>query len=353
MRVNLSRRKDVIQRLRWLGMTMIVGLAFIVQGCLRPVDGDFPNHGQGLDDDELLWVLRIPANPADADLPTLSMRDSIRFANYNGPLFANAIQSLVKRIVNNEVQAVDEYPGQTELNNARERLIQMGGSGQNIDPLLHVAELYIIVNTSQGTYNGRPEFLRLIWRDPLGHEADRGFAGVRLDTEGSGQYLLGEQFLAEFAKIKSYYAMPIYLRTNFREYAIKSIDEAKFVQNMVYDGNWNKIEWEVEGINISGKHRVPLDPETVLPYAGFYRFLLPNANDSVKYAELFLTAEDDYLVADWSNRFRIERIVPYGPAQFFSNSGELYWFETMPDSNLALFVVQGKDTLGSYQNPDY
>jgi hypothetical protein len=331
--------------------TMLLLLAVLVQACFRPVEGDFPNHGQGLEDDELLWVLRIPATPEDADLGSLSLRDSIRFSNYNQPFFQNGIQSLVKRILNDELKAVDEYPGQTELENARERLIQMGGSGQNIDPLLRVAELYIVVNTSQPVYSGRPEFLRLIWRDPAGREADRGFAGIRLDTEGRGQFLLGEHFLSEFAKIESYYAMPIYLRTNFREYAIKSIDEARYVQTMIYSGRWNEIVWEAEGVNISGKHRVELDPETVAPLAGFYRFLLPNANDSIKYAELFLTAENDYLVADWSNRFQVEKIVSYGPMQFFNNSGELYWFEIMPDSSLALFVVQGKDTLGSYQNP--
>jgi hypothetical protein len=326
-------------------------LTCLLQACLQPVEGDFPNHGQGLEDDELLWVLRIPASPADADLQTISMRDSIRFANYNLRMFTNGIPSLAKRILNKEVKAVDEYPGQVELDNPRERLIQMGGSGQNIDPLLHVAELYVVVNTSQGIYSGRPEFLRLVWRDPSGREADRGFAGLRLDTEGSGEFLLGTQFLSEFAKIESYYAMPIYLRTNFREYAIKSIEEAKFVQAMVYAGRWNEIEWEAEGINISGKHRIALKPETVLPLAGFYRFLLPDVQDSSKYAQLFLTAENDYLVADWSNRFRVEKIVPYGPMEFFSNSGEIYQFQIMPDSNLALFVIQGKDTLGSYQNP--
>ncbi len=332
----------------WIVVLMLLG---IMQACYRPVEGDFPNHGQGLEDDELLWVLRIPATPEDADLDAVSLRDSIRFANYNHPFFVNGIQTLVKRILNDEVKAVDEYPGQTELNNARERLIQMGGSGQNIDPLLRVAELYIVVNTSQPVYNGRPEFLRLIWRDPAGREADRGFAGIRLDKEGSPKFFLGNDFFSEFAKIESYYALPVYLRTNFREYAIKSIEEARFVQSMVYGGQWNDIVWEAEGVNISGKLRVQLDPETVMPLAGFYRFLLPNANDSLKYAELLLTAENDYLVADWSNRFKVEKIVPYGTMQFFSNSGELYWFEVMPDSSLALFVVQGKDTLGSYQNP--
>ena len=326
-------------------------LLLLSQSCFRPVDGDFPHHGQGLEDDELLWVLRIPANSEDAGIKAVSMRDSICFALYNQPLFANGIQSLAKRILNDEVKAVDEYPGQTELQNARERLIQMGGSGQNIDPLLHVAELYIVVNIGQSGYNGRPEFLRLIWRDPAGREVDRGFAGIRLDNEGSGQLLMGDQFLKEFAKIQSYYALPIYLRTNFREYAIKSLDEARYVQGMVYDGRWNEIEWEAEGINISGRHRVAVDPETVMPLAGFYRFLLPNTNDSLKYAELYLTAENDYLVADWSNRFSVEKIVPYSSMQFFSNSGELYWFEIMPDSSLALFVVQGRDTLASYQNP--
>jgi hypothetical protein len=334
-------------------MRVMIGLALILQACLRPVEGDFPNRGQGLEDDELLWVLRIPVSPEEADLPTVSMRDSIRFANYNQPFFTNGVQQLLKRILNGEIKAYDEYPGQVELENARERLIQMGGTGQNIDPLLRVAELYVVVNISQPVYNGRPEFLRLIWRDPAGREADRGFAGIRLDQDGSGQFLLGEHFMREFAKIESYYAMPVYLRTNFREYAIRSLDEARYVQSMVYAGDWNGIEWEEEGINISGQRRVSLDPETVLPLAGFYRFRVGGEEDSSSYAELYLTAENDYLVADWSNRFSVEKILPYGAMQFFSNSGELYWFEVMADSNLALFVIQGKDTLGSYQNPVY
>lgn len=333
-------------------MVMCV-LLVALQACLRPVEGDFPNRGQGLADDELLWVLRIPISKEEADLTTVSMRDSISFADYNEPFFTNGIQQLVKGILNGEIKAFDEYPGQTELKNARERLIQMGGTGQNIDPLLRVAELYVVVNISQGCYNGRPEFLRLIWRDPSGREADRGFAGIRLDNEASGQFLLGSNFLSQFAKIKSYYAMPIYLRTNFREYGIRSIEEARFVQSMVYEGRWNEIEWEDEGINISGQRRVAIAPETVTSLAGFYRFNVKTEGDSNTFAELYLTAENDYLVADWSNRFKIEKILPYGPMQFFSTSGELYWFEIMPDSNLALFVIQGKDTLGSFQNPVY
>jgi hypothetical protein len=340
----------------WSKTTLLAVICIMIlslQACLRPVEGDFPNRGQGLADDELLWVLRIPISKEEADLTTVSMRDSISFSNYNQPFFANGIQQLVKGILNGEIKAYDEYPGQTELKNARERLIQMGGTGQNIDPLLRVAELYVVVNIAQGYYNGRPEFLRLIWRDPSGREADRGFAGIRLDNEASGQFLLGSNFLSEFAKIKNYYAMPIYLRTNFREYAIRSIEEARFVQSMVYAGKWNEIGWEDEGINISGEHRVTLSPETVIPLAGFYRFNIKTEGDSNTFAELYLTAENDYLVADWSNRFRIEKILPYGPMQFFSTSGELYWFELRPDSNLALFVIQGKDTLGSYQNPVY
>jgi hypothetical protein len=344
-RINSNRERIVFASI----LLVCLGL----QACLRPVEGDFPNRGQGLADDELLWVLRIPVSKEEADLTTVSMRDSISFSNYNQPFFNNGIQQLVKRILNGELKAYDEYPGQTELKNARERLIQMGGTGQNIDPLLRVAELYVVVNINQGYYNGRPEFLRLIWRDPSGREADRGFAGIRLDNEASGQFLMGRNFLSEFAKIKSYYAMPIYLRTNFREYAIRSVEEARFVQLMVYEGRWNEIEWEDEGINISGQHRVALAPESVMPLAGFYRFNVKSDGDSNTYVELYLTAENDYLVADWSNRFRIEKILPYGPMSFFSPSGELYWFEIMPDSNLALFVVQGRDTLGSYQNPVY
>ncbi|MFM2375461.1 MAG: hypothetical protein RLZZ165_558 [Bacteroidota bacterium] len=329
----------------------VLTMAMVFQSCLRPVEGDFPTAGQGLADDELLWVLSIPATPEEADLPDLSMRDSIRFANYNKPLFDNVLQRLVKGILNGEVRAWDEYPGLNELKDARERLIQMGGTGQNIEPLLKVVELYIVVNITHPEYNGRPEFLRLIWRDPAGREADRGFAGVRLDNDGSSQFLPGDHFLSEFAKIESYYAKPVYLRTNFREYAIQSLEEARYIENMIYSGRWSEVDWEDEGINISGERRVALTPESVAPLAGFYRFKIPSKDQKELYAELYLTAENDYLVADWSNRFKIEKILPYGPLEFFSNSGERYWFEMKPDSNIALFVIQGQDTLGSYQNP--
>lgn len=329
-------------------------LAAVAQACLRPVEGDFPNTGQGLADDELLWVLRIPVSPSEAGLAgSLSMRDSISFSNYNKPFFEDFVPQLVKRILNGEVTAYEEYPAQTKVTNPRERLIQMGGTAQNIDPLLKLAELYVVVNTSRRIYLGLPVFLRLVWRDPAGREADRGFVGIDLDSEGSGEFLLGESFRSEFAKIESYFAMPVYLRTNFREYAIRSLEEARYVQNMVYEGRWSEIAWENEGINISGKQRVRIDPESVVPLAGFYRFKVGGEEDSTSYAELNLTAEDDYLVADWSNRFQVEKILPYGRWQFFSNSGDLYWFEVVQDSALALFVVQGRDTLGSYQNPVY
>lgn len=339
---------------RSLHLWVWLGLIFIVQSCLRPVEGDFPTSGQGLDDDELLWVLRIPVSPDEAGLSgSISMRDSIRFSNYNKPFFEGFIPQLVKRILNGEVPAYEEYPAQTKVQNPRERLIQMGGTAQNIDPLLKLAELYVVVNTSRRDYNGVPVFLRLVWRDPAGREADRGFVGVDLNSEGSGEFLLGESFRSEIAKIESYFALPIYLRTNFREYAIRSLEEARYVQSMVYEGRWSEIAWENEGINISGKQRIKVNPESLLPLAGFYKFHTNNNPDSATYAELYLTTEDDYLVADWSNRFQVEKILPYGPWQFFSNTGELYWFEVMPDSNLALFMIQGRDTLGSYQNPEY
>lgn len=337
---------------RWPLLAATLLLACLMQACLQPVEGDFPNRSQGLEDDELLCVLRIPASAEEAELATPSLRDSIRFANYNQPLFKNVVQSLLKRILNGDVSAVDEYPGNTPVPNARERLIQMGGSGQNLDPLLRVAELYVVVKTGQPIISGRPVFIRLVWRDPLGREADRGFVGLRLDTEGSSEFLFGERFPSEFAKLGNYYTMPVYLRTNFREYAIRSIAEAGYVHSMVFAGQWNEFQWEGENLNISGRQRVQLDPETVAPLAGFYKFHWPTSTpDSLVYVELFLTAENDYLVADWGNRSHIEKILPSGPMDFFSSNGEIYWFEITPDSLLALFVVVDGDTLGSYQNP--
>jgi hypothetical protein len=351
--ISIGRLRALNFPTKWIGAMILATLAAL-PSCLKPLDGDFPNKGQGLEDNELLWVLRIAATPGDADLKgNITAEDSARFVSLNQPLFSEGVQSIVKRILNGELKASEEYPGDIELKNPRERLIQMGGTVQNIDPLLKVVELYVVLDINQPAYNGRPEFLRLIWRDPLGREADRGFGGIRLDQGEAVTYRIGSKSLTDFALEEKFFALPVYLRTNFREYAIRSFDEARYVQRMVRDGEWNGIQWESDGINVSGRKKVKLDPETVLVLGGSFQFPEMAVGDSNTVPELFLTAEHDYLVADWSNRFQVEKIWPYEQWNFFSRDGELYQFKTDADSNLVLFVISDGDTLVSWRETDY
>lgn len=322
-----------------------ISLIICCTSCLRPLEGDFPIHGQGLSDDELLWVLRIPVSPAEGDLGPVSSEDSVQFAEYNQPFFQNALQTILKRVLNGDIPAFEEYPAKTVLENPRERLLQIGGSSQNIDPLLKVVELYVVLNTKQKSYQAQPRYLRLIWTNPDGRETDRGFAGLDLAGDWAKEIMIGEQNLQEFAMEEKFFALPVYLRTNFREYAIQSAEEAKYVYRMVREGNWKYIEWAADGINTSGKTQITLKPETIIPLGGFYQFPVSKNIDSAKVQELFLTAENDYLIADWGNRFKIEKILPYGKFEFFSNSGELYEFFAGDDERLYLRVIQKKDTL--------
>ena len=329
--------------------SLLLMAAFVVffcfSSCLRPVEGDFPIHGQGLSDDELLWILRIPASPEDGDLGPVSPEDSARFADFNEPFFQTTLQTILKRVLDGDIPSYEEYPAKTLLENPRERLLKIGGTGQNVEPMLRVVELYVVLNTKLNYYQGKPRYLRLIWTNPDGREADRGFAGLDLGGEWVKEILIEDQNLAEFATNERFFSLPVYLRTNFREYGIQSLEEARYVDKMVHSGKWRGIDWVADGINTSGKKKVELDPETVNPLGGFYQFTKSALEDSTSVQELYLTAENDYLIADWSNRFKIEKVLPFAPFQFFSNSGELYEFFIDENEILHLQVIQGQDTL--------
>lgn len=337
-------KEFMINRYRLLILASMMAF-FSLSSCLRPVDGDFPIHGQGLSDDELLWVLRIPATPADADLTTVGPKDSIKFADHNVPFFQTTLQTILKRVLSGDIPSYEEYPAKTLLENPRERLLKIGGSGQNLEPLLHIVELYVVLNTKYNYYSGKPRYLRLIWTNPDGREADRGFAGLDLSGDWVNEILIEDQNLSEFATNELFFSLPVYLRTNFREYAIQSLEEARYVDKMVHAGKWRDIDWVADGINTSGKKKVKLEPETVMPLGGFFQFSKSPRNDSSSVQELYLTAENDYLIADWSNRFKIEKVLPFAPYQFFSNSGELYEFFVDENELLHLQVIQGTDTL--------
>ncbi|MEM7035990.1 MAG: hypothetical protein AAF570_03350 [Bacteroidota bacterium] len=324
---------------------LYVSLILSWTSCMRPVDSDFGYERQGLQDDELLWIIQIPRETA---------LDSADATVYNSAFFEQSMPNLIRDVLNGDLSLYEDFAGSDQLQtieNIQEHLAQFGGSKLDYGPLIQAVELYVVVKSQGGNYSADPQFLRLVWRDPEGQQADRNFGGLRVANLSKPEYgivldLLNpqKQDLADFLRKGAYDFFPVYLRTNSREYSIQSEAEAAYVRRRVMAGNFDQIEWLESEINTSGLSKIDLTPEAVLQFGGLYTFT-STSQDSIENRELFLTAENDYLIADWSNRFKIERLSAFSDSAFFSLSGELYHFRRGADSSLQIGFVQGNDTV--------
>lgn len=305
----------------------------LLSSCMQPVDSDFGGQRAGLRDHELLWVLRLSPTPDSES---------------NRAFFETALPGLLVDLLNGSVPAYDSYsmlPDRQPVPNVRELLTRFGGSVQNLSPLTSVVEVYTLVDLQAQGYVARPRYLQLIWADPAGQEPERNFVGVRLDSISTATQPYGDAAkpngLLQYLRADDIGYSPVFLRTNQREYTIRSEAEADYVTRMVRSGRFEEIDWLENGINISGKSKFEIAPRTVLQYAGSYAFA---ADSAQRRRTLFLSSENDYLIADWSHRFRMEKIAAYDSNAFFSTSGETYRF--LPaDSGWTVQVILANDTL--------
>ncbi|HHG84616.1 MAG TPA: hypothetical protein ENJ82_07695, partial [Bacteroidetes bacterium] len=203
-------------------------------GCMQPLDGDFEGESQGLKDQELLWVLQVP---------------KVNEQNLNAALFRDAIPAIVRDVLNGNLPVYEDFAMQMDLQKVRnigERLKQFGGNKQDISPLYQVFELISLVDLNQNTGLGKPVFLRLIWHDPAGIQADRNFAGIRIsDLQNIDYQIVTNNTTIELTQLfhqGSFYYQPIYLRTNEQEYTIQTKSEANYLKTMIVQGNWENVD---------------------------------------------------------------------------------------------------------------
>lgn len=329
-----------------------IGGLVILTSCMKPMDGDFSTR-KGLNDDEMLWVMQIPATPDQADL-NLSPEDSTMIASFNSILFEQIVPMLFKDMMAGDINAYENYGTfADDLTQARlnEKLNKLEISKSDFSPLQFKAELFSIVQTNSNTYRHEPKFLRLIAVDTNAGQSVQPFAGAFVaDMVRKNYAIKGARFekisLLDFLNQEEFFYLPSYIRSNFREYLIESGEEAKFVKDLVVDGAWTSIEWVEGQINVSGKQKIQVEDLSGLPFTGSYRGNVPDSLQLDKdVPELYLTAEKDYLVADWSNRFNVERIFPFEENAFFSAKGELYQFVNSSDSVLTLTFISNGDSV--------
>jgi hypothetical protein len=313
--------------------------------CMRPLDADFGKVKSGLADHELLWILQVPLTLDSVQLsksPTLEAT----LQTFNRPLFEDGVSSMVKDVFASNLPIYPDHDDKsTPIDNLSQRLIQMEGDKQDLSPLHQVVEMVCVVDLRDNKpRTGSLRFVRLVWRYPGQNRADRIFGGVNVDDLRTMGYDVrlgyGEVDLLQFIEASRYFFRPVYLRTNFREYTIRSVEEADYVADMVWEGNYEEIPWVEDGINVSGKEKIDLSSDIVLNYNGLYQFIEEDDSSTV-----FFTAERDYLIADWTQRFRMEKIMGFDQDAFFSHSGELYYFIEGYDKVMNLFWIKGTDTL--------
>jgi hypothetical protein len=322
--------------------------------CTRPMDGDFGFQQLGLGDDEFLWVLRLSQNASGAEPVPTTPEDSLAVDQISEALFAQMLPRLVRDILNDSIKAFEDYEfieEEKEIVDFPGRMYEMGITKQNFASLLHTFDLLAVVKSGKGKANVSYRYLRLVWHDPEGRRPDRNFACVRFSDLEKMKYTLttetGTLKIGPVMREMRFHYFPVHLRNNAREYSTQSPEEARYLVETVMSGNWDKVRFIDDAINISGVNKIPMPSKVLSQYSGAYSF----GPDSLwKYKTLlYLTVEQDHLVADWVHRTEPEKIYAYFENAYFSPRGEFYLFPEEEDTTQQrlLFVIKGDTTTGN------
>ena len=329
----------------------ILLLALLTLQCTQPMDADFQGEQEGLSDDELVWILHLDRNLDQATLPESFFLDTLSYRQFNEPIFEQVIPEILSELQAGTLPAYDNYETQgkeTPLEDMEDRLAELGATWQDVTAFVQGCELYARGRTRGGRFISRVEYLRLIWQDPEKQKPSRSFVNVRLDDLRAKTYRIrirGEVLSFEdFINSNKPVTYPVYLRSNTVEYRTRSRDEAEYLRNMVLAGRWPEVKWVENGINISGKKVFAMSEKQVREFTGEYIFQVPPTDSlgDTTQLQLYFTAGPGFLVADWSDRLNIEKVMPWAPNRFFTYEAEYYDFYR-EDSMLK--VIKGRDTL--------
>lgn len=338
---------------RFLFVCTFLGLVLLA-ACTKPIDSDFSGEKRvGLADDEMVWVLQVYREGTPALLPEGKTADTSKIVAYNLPIFEQVLPEIIRDLVNGKLDGYENFEvaeEQKKIDDIEARLRSLGVSKKDFSPFTHVFEIFSVVKSQRGKYRSEDRFIQLIWHDPKGKQPNRIFAAVRLDQiRENGDYpLILDGYKSKFIpflSLQRFEYFPAFVRDNRREYNIQSPEEADYLRDMVANGHWDEVEWVEGKINTSGRKRIALEHNLIKEFAGIYRFPVTKPDSSGKTRELYITAERDYLIADWTHRFKVEKVLPFMENAFFSPTGEVYVFDFEQDTFTGkLFFLSHSDT---------
>ena len=329
----------------------LFSLFVVLTACTQPLDSDFKGEQEGLGDDELVWILHVDRTLSFVESSERAGQDTLTYRNYNEPIFEQVIPRILSELQARTLPAYDNFETIGEekpLENLEDRLQELNATWQDVSAFVQGCEIYARGKTRGGFYTSRPEYLRLIWQDPEHLLPSRSFVNVRMDDLKAKKYRIrvrGEDLdFYDYMNSGKAVAYPVYLRSNTVEYRTRSRDEAEYLREMVLSGRWPEVKWVENGINISGKEPISLTEHQVIPFAGDYNFTIPPTDSlgDTTSLQLFLSGGPGFLVADWSDRLNVEKIIPWSKTRFFTYEGEFYDF--LNEGN-ELRVIKGRDTL--------
>ena len=331
-------------------------LAFF-SACTDPIDSDFQGEQQGLADNELIWILRFDrAYATGPENGRRSLEDSVEIALYNEPVFEQVIPRILEDLENEEIDGydnLDAYETNKPVKNPEALLEELGGTWQDYTPLVQVAEIYAKgITLKNKEFISTPLFLNLVWVDPEHNFPNRKFVSISMKDIQQKEYQIevrGEQYaFDEYMARKRVVAYPVYIRSNQVDYQVKSRREANFLLSEISNGSWSELEWGEEGLNLSGMKPIETSESHLRQFEGIYRFEKMRVGEDSISQLLYLTAESDFLIADWSSRLEVEKLYPFKTDRFFSYIGEEYHFDVQ-DSAL-LFITTRRDTIPGRRN---
>ena len=336
--------------MRRLALTTLV-LTVLLAACTRPIDADFEGNDPGLKDDELFWVLRVPAQVGALPWkPITTSADSIKIATFNKPVFEQVMPALLRDLMDGRLAAYEDLEVSEEekpITDLRERVARMSGS-DNFQPYSQMFEVLGVVRSSKGRYSHEVRYIRLIWKDPANPSVERSLGCVRMSDLELTTYpvVLGgaRMSFADYLRREPYYSYPAYVRSNEVEYRLISAAEAGYLYQMVREGSWDRISWIEGAINISGLSWADVGNTHLKRMSGVYEF--PPADSATGNRVLYLEPEQGYLLADWTHKFRNEKVFPFDTAACFNAGGEMLFFFAGTSQQMdSVVFISGPDTV--------
>lgn len=338
--------------------TLIIAF-YALAACTRPISADFTGERQGLADDELFWVLRVPSEVNV--LPwkiTGTSSDSIEIRTFNKPVFEQVLPLLIRDLLEGKLTAYEDIEFSEEekpITDLQERVARMSGTKDYL-PYSSMFEVLSVVKSGRGNYSAEVRYIRILWRDPLGQAAERTLACVNMQELLRQNYTLrigGTNVpFTDYLLREPYYYYPVYVRSNQVEYRLISAGEATFLKERVRNGHWDDVKWIEGAINISGRQWIELPPDQLNLMSGVFEF---PATDSLSQKKvLYLETEQNYLLADWTHKFRNEKVFPFDLTYCFNAGGELLYFYPSIENNLdSVLFVSGPDTILGYRTRSF